>query len=135
MISLEAILFEGERILSLPPESGNLHQGTNFLVILEFSQLSEPEVSILRQKAAPVSERSQAPLEQVRQTVLAVCDGRYLGLRVLANLLNRRDEKDLRTRILKPLLVEGALLPAYPKANDPRQAYMTNAEALKEQQQ
>jgi predicted HTH transcriptional regulator len=119
----------------LPPESENLHQGTNAHVILAFSQLSEPEVSLLRQKAAPVSERSRANPEQVRQTVLALCNGRYLGLRVLADLLNRRDDKDLRTRILKPLLVEGALLPAYPKANDPRQAYMTNAGALKEQQQ
>ena len=157
-----ATLFENEGAASLPPELGplppelgiltpelspltpelgvltlkseNLHHGTNAQMILVLSQFSEAETAILRQKAAPVSERARANPQQVRQTVLALCDGRYLGLRVLADLLNRRDDSDLRTRILKPLLTEGALLPAYPKANDPRQAYMTNTEKLKKPQ-
>jgi len=95
-------------------------------VISDLSQLSEIETALLREKAAPVSERSRAKAELVRQTVLILCDGRYLGLRVLADLLKRRDDKDFRTRILNPLLVKGALLPAYPKANDPRQAYISH---------
>jgi hypothetical protein len=46
----------------------------------------------------------------------------------LASLLNRRDQggSDLRKRILNPLVQEGRLLRAYPNANDPRQAYLTN---------
>jgi hypothetical protein len=74
----------------------------------------------------PVSERLRSTPELVQQTVLALCEGRYLGLRALIDLLNRRDDKDLRTRILNPLLAKGVLLPAYPKANDPRQAYISN---------
>ena len=71
---------------------------------------------------------NRANPELVRQTVLALCDGRYLGLRVLADLLKRRDRdgKDLRTRILNPLVDEGVLLRAFPKTNDPRQAYISS---------
>jgi len=104
--------------------------------VSDLSLLSEAEIDRLRQRAAPVSERLRASPELVRNTVLALCTGRYLGLRVLANLLNRRDRdgKDLRTRILNPLVAEGALLRAYPKANDPRQAYITRTATEKEQQ-
>ena len=61
----------------------------------------------------------------MRQTVLALCTGQYLGLRALAVLLNRRDQggADLRKRILNPLVKDGLLLRAYPNPNDPRQAY------------
>jgi predicted HTH transcriptional regulator len=121
--------------LSPPPlEAANLLPGTNMPVILDLSQLSEAEVAILRQKAAPVSERARSAPELVRQTVLTLCEGRYLGLRTLTDLLNRRDDKDLRTRILNPLLANRALLPAYPKANDPRQAYISNPAADKDEQ-
>ena len=97
-------------------------------VISDLNQLNAAELTILRQKAAPVSDRLRANPELVRQTVLALCDGRYLGLRVLADLLKRRDRdgKDLRTRILNPLVDEGVLLRAFPKTNDPRQAYISS---------
>lgn len=143
-------LFEDDGASSLPPELStltpelsiltpeleNLYPGTNSQVISDLNQLSEAETVILRQKAAPVSERLRANPELVRQTVLALCDGRYLGLRVLADLLKRhdRDGKDLRTRILNPLVAQGALLRAYPKANDPRQAYISSPTTDKDQQ-
>lgn len=116
---------------SLTPELMNLPPDPGAQVVSDLSQLSEAEIGVLRQRAAPVSKQLRANPELVRQTVLALCDGRYLGLRVLANLLNRRDRdgKDLRTRILSPLVDEGALLRAYPKANDPRQAYITSPSA------
>jgi len=121
---------------TLPPELERLPSGTAVQVVSDLSLLSEAEIDRLRQRAAPVSERLRASPELVRNTVLALCTGRYLGLRVLANLLNRRDRdgKDLRTRILNPLVAEGALLRAYPKANDPRQAYITRTATEKEQQ-
>lgn len=51
---------------------------------------------------------------------------KVLGLRVLAGMLNRRDQggADLRKRILNPLVKEGLLQRAYPNPNDPRQAYL-----------
>jgi len=120
---------------TLTPELERLPPDTPVQVISDLSQLSEAEIGLLRQCAAPVSERSRARPELVRQTVLALCSGRYLGLRVLAELLKRhdRDGKDLRTRILNPLVAEGALLRAYPKANDPRQAYIAPPSQNKEQ--
>lgn len=119
---------------AIPPKPAHLPPGTNVPLILDLGQLSEAEVTILRQKAVPVSGSSRSVPELVRQTVLALCEGRYLGLRALTDLLNRRDDKDLRTRILNPLLASGALLPAYPKANDPRQAYISNPAADKDSQ-
>jgi len=121
---------------ALTPELENLPSGTAAQVVSDLNQLNAAETDLLRQQAAPVSERLRASPELVRQTVLALCAGRYLGLRVLADLLKRRDRdgKDLRTRILNPLVAEGALLRAYPKANDPRQAYIASHPTEKEEQ-
>ena len=79
----------------------------------------------LTRLAEPVSTRQRAQPELVRKTILTLCDGHYLGLRVLADLLSRRDRggADLRQRILNPLVKEGLLMRAYPRPNDPRQAY------------
>lgn len=107
----------------LPPESFDSSPGNDSPIMLALDQLSEASLAMLRQQALPVSKRARATPELVQQTVLTLCEGRYLGLRVLTELLNRRDEKDFRSRILNPLLMNGSLLPAYPKANDPRQAY------------
>ena len=113
---------------ALTPELESLSAAAAIQVVSNLDQLSEAEIGLLRQQSAPVSGKSRASPELVRQTVLTLCAGRYLGLRVLADLLKRRDRdgKDLRTRILNPLVAEGSLLRAYPKANDPRQAYITN---------
>lgn len=63
----------------------------------------------------------------MREVVLQLCEGRFIGLRALAALLGRRDTdgSDLRKRILNPLVQEGRLQRAYPRPNDPRQAYRT----------
>jgi ATP-dependent DNA helicase RecG len=108
---------------TLPPESLELSPSDGAPTALALNQLNEADIALLRQMALPVSARARTAPDLVQQTVLALCDGRYLGLRLLAELLNRRDEKDFRIRILNPLLMRGTLLPAYPKANDPRQAY------------
>lgn len=87
-----------------------------------------PELRLaLELVAGPVRSKRRAPPDLVRNTVLALCEGRYIGLKVLAALLGRRDPDgtDLRKRILNPLVQEGKLVRAYPRANDPRQAYMS----------
>jgi predicted HTH transcriptional regulator len=112
----------------LTPELGALAGVSVPQVISDLGQLSGTERDLLRQLAQPANAAKRNAPEMVRQTVLALCAGRYLGLRVLAELLNRRDRdgKDLRTRILNPLVEQGALQRAYPKANDPRQGYIAN---------
>lgn len=94
------------------------------LIINELAQLAPAELEMLRAIAAPVATRKRAPPELVSETILALCNGRYLGLRVLAELLGKNpDGVDLRKRILKPLVNHGALQRAYPNPNDKRQAY------------
>lgn len=94
------------------------------VVIADMGQIPPDELARLRALAAPVAERERASPELVQQTVLALCRGRYLGLRVLAQLLGRNpDGVDLRKRILNPLVANKTLLRAYPNPNDPRQAY------------
>jgi len=94
-------------------------------VISNLSQLPVEQQAVLRHLALPVSAYQRVQPEIVKKTVLALCDGRYVGLRVLTELLARRDQggADLRNRILNPLVKEGLLLRAYPLPNDPRQAY------------
>ncbi|MBK9348002.1 MAG: hypothetical protein IPN06_17150 [Burkholderiales bacterium] len=93
-------------------------------VISDLTQMDSAELARLRALAAPVAERGRASPELVQQTVLALCADRYLGLRVLAQLLGRNpDGVDLRKRILNPLVARKQLQRAYPNPNDPRQAY------------
>ena len=76
----------------------------------------------LAELAKPVAERKHARAPTVRQTIQALCTGRFLGLRVLAHVL-RRDPDDLRKRTLTPMVQEGVLATAFPAPRDPRQAY------------
>jgi predicted HTH transcriptional regulator len=117
-------------LAELTPEldrlSPELDRQPSSRVVSNLAQLREDEIATLRRIAEPVSRRRRANPELVKQTVLALCEDRYLGLRVLTDLLGRRDREgsDLRKRILNPLVAEGVLLRAYPRPNDPRQAYM-----------
>ncbi|MDZ4349853.1 MAG: putative DNA binding domain-containing protein [Xanthomonadaceae bacterium] len=69
-----------------------------------------------------VAAAGKVPPQMLRETLLALCAGRYLGLRVLARAL-QRDADDLRKRTLSAMVKEGVLVTAYPAMKDPRQAY------------
>lgn len=118
-----------------PAAPDHLPQELSPAWVTDLAELDEADLAMLRALALPVSSRQRVPPELLRQTVLALCSGRYLGLRVLASLLNRRDQGggDLRQRILNPLVQEGLLLRAFPSANDPRQAYLAKPSELKPQ--
>lgn len=115
---------------ALTPEraAGMAAEPQELVVVSGLDQLAPAELDRLRALAAPVTRRGRASPELVQQTVLALCSGRYLGLRALAQLLERNpDGVDLRKRILNPLVASGSLQRAYPSANDPRQAYTASA--------
>ena len=64
--------------------------------------------------------------ELMGRVILALCDGRYLTLKVLAALLGR-SENYLRQGYLNPLARIGSLSLAFPLApNHPRQAYTSS---------
>ncbi|MEE4381450.1 MAG: RNA-binding domain-containing protein [Pseudomonadales bacterium] len=74
--------------------------------------------------AAPVREKGRANKELVRQTILALCSGRALELRALADLLNRSPDS-VRNHYVAPMLREGLLQARYPnQPNHPGQAYI-----------
>ena len=62
----------------------------------------------------------------MREVVITLCAGRFLGLRLLAELLNRKDFDSLRERVLNLLVQQGLLRRAFPRPNDPRQAYTSS---------
>ena len=115
-----------ELVPQAPVSRGGLADPVAPMVLAEAALTSELRMA-LEMLALPVRRRKRAPPELVRNTVLAMCEGRYIGLRVLSLLLGRRDPEgaDLRKRILNPLVREGKLLHAYSRPNDPRQAYMS----------
>jgi len=140
-----ATLFEKEgaaallpELSSIPPELSLLPPELSLLppeqstAYLEWSQLGADLQQALISLALPVSQRKRVDPELLRKTILNLCKGRYLGRRVLAQLLNRNPD-DLLKRVLYSLIEEKRLIPAFP-ANDPRQAYTTNPSALKEQE-
>lgn len=76
----------------------------------------------LRACARTISDTKRAKPEAIKNIVLQLCDGRYLGRRILADLLHRNSD-DLLKRILNPMVAEGQLSTAHPSVSDPRQAY------------
>ena len=72
--------------------------------------------------AHAVSGAKRVPRALLQTTLLALCTGRYLGLRVLAQAL-QRDPDDLRKRTLSGMVKEGQLRTAHAAMKDPRQAY------------
>jgi ATP-dependent DNA helicase RecG len=89
---------------------------------LEWSEVPAELKSALEATAAPVSQKRRANPEAIWTTVQKLCEGRYLGRRVLAHLLARNAD-DLLKRTLNPMVAAGSLHTAHPSASDPRQAY------------
>ncbi len=110
----------------LTPELDEQPGSDKVAVVSELSGLSPERLQALTRMAQAVSLRRRTPPALVSATVLALCEEQYLGLRVLAALLGRRDRDggDLRKRILNPLVSQGQLKRAFSLPNDPRQGYM-----------
>ncbi len=123
-------LFEGRGASSLSPELGVISPELGAIspelgpLYLEWPQLSNVLQQYLEEIAQPVSTRKRVAPELLRTTILALCNGQYLGRRVLAQLLNRHPD-DLLKRFLNPLVDQQLLKSAFPSSSDPRQAYTT----------
>ena len=113
-----------------PPELGpkppELEQWLDWAAVpVELQQLLET-------LAAPAGKYAKPAV--LRSCILQLCQGRFLGLRVLAHVLQRSPD-DLRKRTLKPLVAQGALLTAYQSLSDPRQAYSAASENISDKGQ
>ena len=111
-----------------PPElaalSPELVSTTSTVVqpLLDWSAISPALQAQLVELGRAVAGRGRVAPTTLRATILALCTGRHMGLRVLAHALER-DPDDLRKRTLTPMVREGVLRTAYPSLRDPRQAY------------
>jgi ATP-dependent DNA helicase RecG len=92
-------------------------------VYLDSAQLTPELQAELGVIALAVRERSRVASSVLQDTLLTLCMNRYLGRRVLAQLLGRNPD-DLLKRTLKPMVLEGKLKTAFPSSSDPRQAYI-----------
>lgn len=99
---------------ALPPELSKLY--------LDWPDVPAELQTMLLELAKPVSQHRRVVPEILQNTVCNLCNGRYLGRRVLAHLLNRNAD-DLLKRTLNPMVEIGRLQTAFDSASDPRQAY------------
>lgn len=112
---------------AIPPELGSLPPELP-LQFLEWNDLP-PELQLkLLELAEPIRVKPRAAPQLLQQTILALCEGRYLGRRVLAHVLDRNAD-DLLKRTLTPMVAAKILTPAFASGSDPRQAYMSATSA------
>ena len=109
-----------------PPELGS--KPPELPSYLDWDAIPPALQTQLRELASPVSQAGRVGAVVLRGCVSALCEGRFMGLRVLAHVL-QRDPDDLRKRTLTPMVQAGLLRAAYPAARDPRQAYTASVTA------
>ena len=106
---------------SKPPELSDT-EARGQATYLDWDAMPEGLRQELSTLAHAVSGAKRVPRALLQTTLLALCTGRYLGLRVLAQAL-QRDPDDLRKRTLSGMVKEGQLRTAHAAMKDPRQAY------------
>lgn len=114
---------------AIPPELGSIPPELP-PQFLEWNDLPPELQSELLALAEPIRVKPRAAPELLRQTILALCNGRYLGRRVLAYLLERNAD-DLLKRTLTPMVAAKLLIPAFASSSNPKQAYMAVNSSLK----
>lgn len=79
----------------------------------------------LRVKVTHIANSRRAKPQHLREAVLTICEGRFLTLQEIAEILNR-NETHLRKTIINPLLESNELILKYPnKPTHMNQAYKT----------
>ncbi|CAG9931895.1 RNA-binding domain-containing protein [Candidatus Nitrotoga arctica] len=129
---------------TIPPELGSVPPELNTIPpelgaippelppqYLEWNDLPPELQSELLALAEPIRAKPRVPPELLKQTILALCDRRYLGRRVLACLLERNAD-DLLKRTLTPMVAAKLLIPAFASSSNPKQAYMAVSSSSKQ---
>ena len=88
------------------------------------SEALQGHLDNLRSIAQPVASAQRAPKNLVESTILKLCNGRYLSLSELAELLDR-DPDTLRKNFIRVMLGEQQLIPEHPNIKThPKQRYI-----------
>jgi predicted HTH transcriptional regulator len=88
-------------------------------------QIPDNDWKLLEIIALPVKERGKVSKDTMQDVIRQLCQDRYVGLRLLSLLLGRNEEH-LRNRVLNKMVGTQLLRRAFPRPNDPRQAYTSN---------
>ncbi len=112
-----------QELSALPQELSALPQELGAPLWVEIADVPAEEFSKLDEIAVSIRIRKRSAPDEMRETVRQLCRGRYVGVRVLATLLNR-NAADLVRRVLSPMVTDGLLRRAFPRPSDPRQAYI-----------
>lgn len=108
----------GQDSIHLPEDS--IHLGQE-----EVPGLTDSDQTLLETLAAPVRGTGKVSEALMRETIMSLCQGRFLTAGRLGELLNR-DPVNLRSRFLSPMVDEKALrLLHEDRLNHPEQAYQT----------
>lgn len=99
-------------------------------LFVDWESIPADVLAELARLALPVSQGQRARKTVLRTTVLALCQGRFLGPRVLGRLLGK-EPVNLRKQTLKAMVTEGLLQQAFVASSDPRQAYIAIAKGRK----
>lgn len=90
---------------------------------------SSEHLDTLREIARPVRSVRKAPKKVVEETILCLCEERFLTLDDLAELLNRSKDS-LRNHYINPMLEDGRIEARYKNVpTHPLQGYRTAAGA------
>ncbi len=106
----------------IPPELGAIPPELS-PQYLEWDELPTALQEELMALSLSVRNKRRVSPEEMQQVVLSLCQGRFLGRRVLADLLKRNPD-DLLKRILNPMVRARILTPAFASSQSPKQAYM-----------
>ena len=94
---------------------------------------SSEHLDTLREIARPVGSVRKASRKVVEATILRLCEGRYLTLDDLADLLNRSKDS-LRNHYINPMLEDGRIEAKYKNVpTHPLQGYRTVARTESEE--
>lgn len=105
------------------PEGWLVVSGLRCPLIDDFHALPPDFGRDLSIEAIGAQEKKKIPRKEMEEILLSLCEGYYLTLQVLAELVNRAPEA-LRKQYLKPLVDQGKLALAFPTApTHPQQAY------------
>lgn len=115
---------------SSKPRNGRVVEGLDHPIVHDLKEIDAMLVEQLFDIANELSGAGKVPQDRMRNVIIKLCSGRYMTLKVLAELLNR-EETYLRQSHLSPMAELGVLTRAFPqKPNDPRQAYLSKETGL-----
>ncbi|MBM7700704.1 hypothetical protein [Kurthia huakuii] len=103
----------------------NYDNGELTYILFSSNEADKVLLTTLRSKVIHIAESKRTKPQQLKDAVLTICEGRFLTLQEIAEILNR-NETHLRKTIITPLVESQELILKHPdKPTHMNQAYKT----------